>query len=225
MNVRNWLRYSGLAAMWGGVLAAGDALFAAAAYYNQSWSAPLAPGWARALTRLLEGAFTFASPEEVYRTYGRAFLPALLLLLAGALGLQACCLLSSGRAAGWGYRLTVAGLLLGIFGNLADYWLGPQALGQAAWVIGFVAGTELGMLLYLAGAGMMARRLWREGALQAWQAAQMALAPLLGLALSVWGLRHIPGGFLLPVGLSWVLIGLQMWARRTRSPAAGRRAR
>jgi hypothetical protein len=40
----------------------------------------------------------------------------------------------------------------------------------------------------------------------------MGIAPLLGLALLFWGVRHIPGGFVLPVSASWVVIGLRLWS-------------
>ena len=216
MKLRPWLRFSGLAAVWGGVLGAAVSLLASAAYYNHDWSRGEAPAWTRAFIRLLGDAFSYASAQEVYHTYGRAFLPALLLILLGVLGLQACCLLRSGKHAGWGYRLVVAGLVMGLLGNLADYWFGPQSLGQVASVVGFVVGTELGMLVYTAGAVMMARLLWQEGVLPAPLAALMAFAPLLGLLLLFWGVRHIPGGFYLPVSLSWVLIGLKMWIQNAR---------
>ena len=224
MNLRPWLRYAGLAAVWGGVLGAAVSLLAGAAYYNQDWSRGGAPEWTRAFIRLLGDAFTFASAQEVYHTYGRAFFPALLLILLGVLGLQACCLLRSGKPAGWGYRLVIAGLVMSLLGNLADYWLGPQSLGWTASVIGFVVGTELGMLVYTLGAGLMARLLWQESILPAWLAALLAVSPLLGLLLLFWGVRHIPGGFFLPVSLSWVLIGLKMWSQNVRDlprPAPG----
>ncbi len=216
MNLRPWLKYSGLSAMWGGVLGVASAVLTAAAYYNQVWSQASAPRWADALIAWLPSALQFDAPRQVYLAYGRLFLLVYVLLLAGALGLQVCCLLRGAGRPGWGFRLVAAGLAMGLVGNLADYWLGTQAAGRAASVIGFIIGAELGALVYTAGALLMAWQLYRKGPLLRWQVLLFGLAPLLGILLSFWGVRHIPAGFILPVSLSWLVIGLHMWIEQTQ---------
>lgn len=216
MNLRPWLRLAGLAAVWGGVLGIANALLAAAAYYNHDWSRAAAPAWATALVSGLPVAFEFDTPARVYQTYGRLLLPVFILLLVGAIGMQIFCLLRGRIQPDVGFRLLAAGLVLGLVGNLADYWLGAQSLGQIASVIRSVIGAELGALVYLAGAIVMAVRLFRRGPLPRWQAVLLGLAPVLGVLLSFTGVRHIPAGFVLPVSLSWLVIGLHLWIDQTR---------
>lgn len=216
MNLRPFIHYAGLAAAWGGVLGAAGSLFAAAAYYNHPWSTAGAPGWTALLIQAGGGAFTFAEPAVVYQTYGRVLLPAYLLILVGALGLQACCLLGAESALhSWGYRLTLIGLVMSIAGNLADYWLGSAALGQTAWAASFIIGTELGSLLYTVGAIWMGRNLLKQAGarLPRWSIWFFMAAPLMGLVLLFTGIQHIPGGFLFPVSLSWVIIGMLLYLR------------
>lgn len=227
MNINQWVRIAGLAAVWGGVLGVVNSFLAAAAYYNFDWSRVDAPGWAPGLVASLPALFDFAPPNQVYQTYGRLFLPVFVLLLAGVVGFEICCLLRSGRSVGgvsgrWGFRLMVAGLAMSVVGNLSDYWFGAQALGDTASLVGFLIGTELGMLVYLVGALLTATGLWRKDILPRWQTMAMGVAPLLGLALMFWGVRHIPGGFVLPVSAGWVVIGLRLWGGPTRR--AGRPA-
>ena len=216
MNIRSWLRYSGLAAVWGGVLGAADSILLAAAFYNHDWSRPAARVgrprsfhcWARPLI--------FAPPETVYRTYGRILLVVQVLLLLGAVGLEACVVLRSGKRSGWGFKLVVAGLVMSLLGNLADYWISPQPIGHTFILVGFLIGVELGALVYLVGALLLAGQLLAEKLLPAWLAWLLGLAPALGLLLSLWGVRQIPGGFFLPVSLSWAITGLYLWIAQSR---------
>ncbi len=122
----------------------------------------------------------------------------------------------SGKKSGWGFKLIVAGLVMGMLGNLFDYWISPQPLGHTFIVIGFVIGVELGALVYLVGALLLAGQLLADNLLPAWLAWALGLAPALGLLLSIWGVRQIPAGFFLPVSLSWVLIGAYMWSAQSR---------
>lgn len=225
MNIRSWLRYSGLAALWGGVLGAADSILLAAAFYNHDWSRAAAPGWASALISLLGQAFNFAPPETVYRTYGRILLVVQVLLLLGAVGLEACVVLRSGKRSGWGFKLVVAGLVMSLVGNLADYWFSPQPIGRTVILIGFLIGVELGALVYLVGTLLLAGQLLSEKLLPAWLAWLLGLAPVLGLLLSIWGVRQIPGGFFLPVSLSWAVTGLYLWIAQSRPlPVSGAHA-
>lgn len=217
MNIRSWLRYSGLAAVWGGVLGVADSLLLAAAFYNHAWSQAAAPTWASGLVGLLGQAFTFAPPETVYRTYGRILLIVQVLLLLGAVGLEACVVLRSGKRSGWGFRLVVAGLVMSLLGNLADYWIDPQTASHTFLLVGFVIGVELGALVYLVGALLLAGQFLAENLLPAWLAWLLALSPAVGLLLSIWGIRQIPGGFFLPVSLSWAVTGLYLWAAQSRA--------
>jgi hypothetical protein len=216
MNIRSWLRFSGLAALWGGVLGAVDSILLAAAFYNHAWSQESAPGWAHGLVGLVGQAFSFAQPEVVYRTYGRILLVAQVLFLLGAVGLEACVVLRSGKRGGWGFRLVVAGLVMSILGNLADYWISPVPIGHTFLVIGFVIGVELGALVYLVGALMLAGQLMADRLLSTGLAWLLGLAPAVGLLLSIWGVRQIPGGFFLPVSLSWAATGMFLWIAQSR---------
>jgi len=208
------------------VLGAADSILLAAAFYNHAWSQESAPGWARGLVGLLGQAFTFAPAETVYRTYGRILLVAQILFLLGAVGLEACVVLRSGKRSGWGFRLVVAGLVMSLLGNLADYWISPQPIGHTFLVIGFVIGVELGALVYLVGALLLAGQFLADKLLPVGLAWLLGLAPALGLLLSIWGVRQIPGGFFLPVSLSWAATGLYLWIAQTRArPVANTHAR
>ena len=213
-----WTRWSGLAAVWGGVLGAAGSILATAAYYNLDWNQADAPGWARALQAPLARVLTFADPAQVVQAYGRVFPLVFLLLLAGLLGLEACCLERSQKTPRAGFRLVMIGLILMAFGSLADYWTGPAgpftpAAGSAAWLFSFVVGFEVGALVYVVGAVLLGINALRGGWLPGWLAWWLLAAPLLGCILTVWGIRHIPGGFVLPVSLSWIGAGFVVWLK------------
>jgi hypothetical protein len=213
-----WTRWSGLAAVWGGVLGAAGSILATAAYYNLEVYRAIAPGWSQAVQPLLVKALTFADPAQVYQAYGRVFPLVFLLLLAGLLGLEADCLARGQNAPRTGFRMALIGLILMAFGSLADYWTGPAGPlipepGSAAWMFSFVVGFEVGALVYLAGAVWLGLSALRGSWLPGWLAWTLLAAPLLGCLLSLWGIRHIPGGFVLPVSLSWIGVGFTVWLK------------
>jgi len=84
----------------------------------------------------------------------------------------------------------------------------------------------LGALVYLVGALLLAGQFLADKLLPVGLAWLLGLAPALGLLLSIWGVRQIPGGFFLPVSLSWAATGLYLWIAQTRArPVANTHAR
>lgn len=211
-----WTRWSGLAAVWGGVLGAAASILTAAAYYNldATRGAGRAPGWVRSVQPLLAPLLNFTVPDQAAQAYGRVFPLVFLLLLAGLLGLEAGCLARDPKAPRAGFRVAMIGLVLMALGSLADTWIGPAGPDlPSAWMFSFVIGYEAGALIYLLGAIFLGWEAYRGGWLPGWLAWTLLVAPLAGCLLTFWGIRHIPGGYVLPVSLSWIGVGFAVWLK------------
>ncbi len=96
---------------------------------------------------------------------------------------------------------------MNVGGNIADYWLGRETLGQGLWGAGFTIGTMLGTLVYTTGAVLLGSAILRTGALPRWTGVVLILAPLLGVSMLFWGVRYIPANFILGNSIGWVVIG------------------
>ena len=103
--------------------------FYAVAYFAtkdgaESLEAPWVAAWSGAFRTLFEPLLTFAPPEDVYLTYGKAFVFMFLGWLAGTMALHALQASHAGRLEKWGFRVAVAGSVLGTIGSIGAYWIG-----------------------------------------------------------------------------------------------------
>jgi hypothetical protein len=219
------VRLTGLAAMVGGVLGLLNAPLYSLAYFATDAGAPSAESswaqaWAEPARDLLDPLLTFASPDDVYLTYGKLFMFVWMGMLAGLVGLHARHAGEGGRLERWGFRASFVGSLLLTIGAFGAYWLGFVDAS-------FVALLVPGLFLLTFGAAIFGLGTWRAG-----------VAPRAGALLLVVG--GFPGAFLISeiatlggglvlLYLAWVVLGQALWsepARRTAQHTAspGRRA-
>jgi hypothetical protein len=164
--------------------------------------------WAEPARDIAGGFLTFASRDDVYTWYGRAFL-----LIAPALALCAWAARSrrpteTGRGERWGWRLALMG-----------YALAPVALGVVFWTPfrdeGFLVLLVPAMLLTFLGSTVLGVALIRAGyrpRLTAWLLA--VSVPLWIVASDLLGHNSLG---LVPVFVAWAATGWRLW--RARIPA------
>lgn len=201
--------------MLGGVLGILLTAMTTAAYYSQAWSQAGAPLWVQMLQSRLNSLLTFAPPEVVYQTYGKGFFLVFLLFLAGLLGLRAQAHLGLDPRGKLGFNIIFIGLVLSLVGNVSDYWLG-ESVARPISIVGFVIGTEIGYLVYLAGALLLGRALLRTSLLPHWSLWPLMVAPPLGIFFTAL-IGQIPSGLIFPISLSWLIMG---YALRSDQDAA-----
>ena len=221
-QARTWsakrLRQTGLVAMLGGVLGIVLSPIMTAAYHHAPEAATLStPPWEPALTRLAEPLLTFAAPVTVYDSYGMLAFFTFGGVLVGVLGLWAHrrSVPSSentpriGRLEWWGFRATIAGLALDLFGNVGDYWLGEP---EVVDLLGFLVGTVLGLLVLAVGLTLLGIVAWRTGSLPRVTAGLLVLWLPATLVVALVGLNNIPGGPLLTLGVVGMALGYHLWS-------------
>jgi hypothetical protein len=199
----NLIRRGGLAAMVGGILGLLHSPFYAVAYFAteggaESLEAPWVAAWSGAFRSLFEPLLTFAPPGEVYLTYGKLFLFMFLGWLVGLLALHARQTVRAGRLEKWGFRVALAGAVLGTLGSIGAYWIG--SVWRGAVNFSFLALLVPALLLFNIGFP-----LFGFGTLRA------KVAPRLGAWLLTVG--GFPGIFLLTfllgnLGVGMVLLNL-----------------
>ena len=197
MTSSNWVRWSGLAGMVGGVV---WALWYVGAYFV-GWGGPA------------------SAQYGAYETYNSLMPAVLLLLLAGLAGAHALQRKHSGWLGGVGYILASTGLLVMIARNVAEFWIlteesyGTSSLRNSAWMA-----FGLGLLTFYAGsvlfgvATLRAKILPRPGALLLllWFPAGLLLSVIVQLLsvpeeLSFSGLSGL-------CGLGWAIVGYALWS-------------
>jgi hypothetical protein len=180
---RDEVRLTGLAAMVGGALGVLVSPLYSLAYFagtdegTSDAESALAQAWAEPARDLLEPLLTFASPDDVYMTYGKLFLFVWIGMLAGLVGLHARHAGRGSRLERWGFRASFLGLLLLIIGAFGAYWLG---FVEAS----FVAFLVPGLLFFTFGSSIFGLGTWRAG-----------VAPRTGAFLLILG--GFPGTFLI----------------------------
>jgi hypothetical protein len=173
----NLVRWCGLAAMLGGVLGI-------------------------VLTPILYYLWTTYS--DVYGYYGRAYFLVLLGCIAGLAGLYAKRGSSRSVEENGGLVLTCAGLVIGLVGNILDYWGGsPGQDFTQVQVTGF--GLEvIGLLLVLGGSVMLGFAYRHANVLP-------KLVPWLLIAAGPGGILlsflHVPSGTMFLFCCTWVVLG------------------
>ncbi len=223
MVISQRIEWHGLAAMLGGVLG----ILVAPVLTFAGWmagpaGAPPTMDWARLMRPIILPLVTFGDRVDVLRIWGSTGLLIYLLFLVGLLGLHTRVREHGGRLERLGFQLARVGLVMNIGGNIADYWLGRETLGQGLWGAGFTIGTMLGTLVYTIGAVLLGSAILRTGALPRWTGAILILAPLLGVSMLFWGVRYIPANFILGNSIGWVVIGYILWSDKgSEAPLLG----
>lgn len=195
--------------MLGGALAVAVAPVITSAYSLTEDGVGTVPPWEPAFSNTFNPLFTFAASEAVYATYGKLYFFVFLGFLFGLTGLRARRGARAGRLERWGFRLSFVGLLLNLFGNVPDYWIGEDTVFED---VGFVAGTALGLLVLTVGSSLLGVSLLRARAGSRSGAWLLALS-LPGILLSGFlGFGNIPSGPALWYGVVWMVLGYSLWS-------------
>lgn len=208
-----FVRWGGLAAMLGSALGIVVAPVITSAYSMTEEGAGSTSPWEPALSSLLGPLLAFAPPETVYATYGKAYLLVFLGLLLGLAGLYNWRRGLAGRLERWGFGLSFVGIVLNLFGNIPDYWMGENILGERLHTLGFAVGTMLGLLLLIAGSTVLGIAVLRAGGaphLGAW----LLVLTLPGIILlTLIGFGNLPSGPALWFCFAWLALGHFLWSR------------
>ena len=224
MSSSNWIRRGGLAAMVGGILGILCSPFYALAYFAtedgaESLEAPWVAAWAGALRPILEPFLTFAPPEDVYLTYGKLLTFVFLGWMAGVLALHARQSASAGRLAKWGFRVALAGNVLGTLGSIGAYWIGTVWWGAVN--ISFLAFLVPALLLFTVGFALFGAGTLRAKVAPRLGAWLLAVGGFPGIFLMTLLLGNLGIGLLL-LNLAWVVLGYALFSEAsasTRRPA------
>lgn len=180
---------------------------------TRAYAAQFGDGTA-ATPAMLDALLLFAPAAEVYAFYGRLWIVAFLAFLAAALHLRARLGDQVDAGGARGLRLMLAGLAMNVIGNVGDYWLGRDAIGQILHGASFLA-TMLGLLVYMVGAALLARSLWRGRRLPRAVAVALFAAPL-GFVVNALLVPNAPAAFMPPLAVGWIAVALVM----ARAPPA-----
>ncbi len=94
--------------------------------YMTGWAVVPEPAWVKAAQDALGGLLQFASPPGLWMAYGSAYTLALLLMLAGLVGLSGQMRDAQGRLQTKGYWIILAGLCMVIPGDAIHTWTWHQ---------------------------------------------------------------------------------------------------
>ena len=210
----NLIHRGGLAAMLGGILGLLHSPFYAVAYFAteggaESLEAPWVAAWSGAFRSLFEPLLTFAPPEDVYLSYGKLFLFMFLGWLAGLLALHARQAAYAGQLEKWGFRVALAGTVLGTLGSIGAYWI-----GSVWWVavnFSFLAFLVPALLLFnigfpLFGIGTLGAKVAPR--LGAWL---LTVGGFPGIFLMTFVLGNLGIGMVL-LNFAWVVLGYALWS-------------
>ncbi len=188
------LRWRGVAALLGGIVALALALPLASAYhlaYDElpSWFYPLMP--------VVRPLLSFGRMGAVYEIYGRWY--AVVYLLA-ALGLQGLRLLqrpAPRSLADISWKCLALSLALSCIGVAADYWF-----DGAGWPLSLLA-----LLIMLVATTVYGAALLRARAVPAWLGWALAITGLGGLPSSLLT-GHVPSGPTIAPAVGWICVGV-----------------
>jgi hypothetical protein len=119
-------RLTGVLAALGGALSLGLAPIMVTIKYMTGWAIIPEPSWVEPARRSLERLFPSAEPPLLWTVFGTAYTVALLLLLAGLLGLRRPLGAAGSRSQRAGYWLMVVGLIMVIPGDAIHTWTWHQ---------------------------------------------------------------------------------------------------
>jgi hypothetical protein len=197
----NLVQWSGLAALFGGVLGIVLTPPFALAYSLAFEGYADLPFWSDPIEALYPLNFSYG--ERVYYTYGRLYFLTLLPELLALYVLRRIRGGGSGALERWGFRLSLVGMWLAVIGVFTDYWVPvpPGFLLVLVGTIPLVAG------FVLLGVG------WpRVGAVPLWVTLVMVGAAVATFPVMFLLVFHLPSGPLLTFHLIWVALGYILWS-------------
>lgn len=203
-----WLRWAGVAAVVGGLLALVLTLPFALAFFRAYPGYDVPPTWLAGLEPSLLPLVSFAPPVTVYNLYGRVYDLVYMLFLPATVALHRLHQGYRSWLERWGYGLLLSGLVLTFLGVAGDYWANGLT---------FVL-SLLGLLVLAVGTSLYGLVLWRSHVLPR-GVAGLFLACMLGVVTGSWLMGHIPSGPTLPFALAWLALGAA-FSRWPSPPAA-----
>lgn len=156
---------------------------------------------------------TFSDPPHVYATYGRLWVPIVLLFLSGAWAVRTAWEPVLSRWGKRGATLLTVGLAFQVPGNIGDYWLGSARIGQLGWGASFLL-TLLGLGLVSIGGVLLGITIVRSRRLPWVTGLALALLPVGFLLAPV--VPNLPAAATIVAGVTWTVTG----ATLVRNPAA-----
>jgi hypothetical protein len=210
MSSPTMTRWSGLAALLGGVLGIVLFPFHALAWFAtpdgaQALNTPWVAAWTAAVKPILAPLLTFALPDTVYQTYGRITVLVTLGFLAGLVGLHTFQARRSGRLEKAGFWIALVGTILLTLGVIGEYWVG-------ALEFSFVAFSLPGLLVLMIGSFIFGIGTLRAGVAPHLGAWLLTLGSFPGMIAMNVLTGHLSGALLL-LDLAWIIIGYALWAR------------
>lgn len=189
------MRWAGLAAILGGLAAIVLTLpFATAFFLAYPGEDPL-PFWFDSVAARLDSQLRFASPNDVYETYGRLYNVVYLLFLPLVVAMHRGRGSLASRSETRGFVVLSSGLVATTFGVAGDYW------GNG---VGFPV-EVLGLLAMSIGVTMWGIALVRSQAPVRWAWLFVACGP--GALVTTVLMGHIPSGPTLSFACIWVVVG------------------
>ncbi len=196
--------YAGYAAMAGGILGLLLAPIMVIIKYMTGWAVISEPVWVEPAQRALGGLLQFATPPGLWTVYGSAYTVALVLMLAGLIGLRAQLTAPGSRSQTMGYWILIAGLCLVIPGNAIHTWTwhqnglatptpGTNPLANTAYAV-----HMMGMNFVMVGSMMLGVAAVRRKSLVRWLAWSFVLILPSAILASLTVLPTTPSG-----GLWW----------------------
>ena len=172
--------------------------------------APWVAAWSDPVQRTFDGAFTWASADTVYLTYGKVYVVALVGILCALIALRRVDT-SGSRLSRWAPRLGLAAFGLTALGVVGEYWT-PWT--DQVFKLVSVPGLLLVVLSSpLLGAWLLRRRLGSR--VGAWMVA-LTLPGIVGLSL----LGGHLGFALVWLSVSWALHGRALSDQTSAAPAS-----
>ncbi len=208
---------SGLAAMIGGVLVVILTLLETYAFHGGT-----SIGWVVTARPIVEPvvrlARRFAPADEVLYVFGRPQGLALLLLLLGYIGLHARLSGHPGRTEIFGYRLAILALLLAVFGNIGDMWLGKYVWGTDYQWIAQLGGGFLvfGAILLSAASLLIGISILRTNVMPHWTAWLLIITAMLSVPIAFVVIQGLSAVYLL-FGFAWIVLGYTLWRNTQES--------
>lgn len=212
MVLNRLIRWSGLAAIVGGVLIANLTLLETYSFHgrpSEPWMLLVSP----VVEPIIGLALRFVPPGDVLYLFGRPQGIALLLLLLGVVGLHRLLAGRAGHLARWGYYLALLALTLALVGNVGDMWLGKDAWGtEREWIPAFGgACLALGALLLSIASLLIGIALLRSHLLPRWSAWILVFAAICSVPVAILVIQGLSAMYFL-VSLGWSVLGYVLWA-------------
>lgn len=204
MNGRRSSPGIGLAAVVAGVIGLLTLPVITVAYARTDDGAGTDPAWGDDVRELLRPMVSFAEPDTVYSAYGKVYFLVLLGLLVGLLALSRARGGGMSGAERWGFRLSIAGIILNLVGIVTDYTVFEDSVVEN---VGFAAGSLLGLLFLVVGSVMLGI-VWLRSAGAPRLGAWLLLLALPGMVLlGLLGFGNLPSMPLAWFCIAWLALG------------------